>query len=66
MAGAGLDHPSKITRRAISRRVLMNQVKGYEDIYPYLPEGCLLQANTIPEDWKAVMNMANAAQFQAV
>lgn len=63
MAGAGIDHPSKINRRSISRRVLMNQVKQYDDIYPYIPEGCLLQENTTPEDWKEVVAMANADAF---
>ncbi len=66
MAGAGLDHPSKITRRAISRRVLMNQVKGYEDIYPALPDSCLLDPATAPDDWKEVLAMAQAEGFQAV
>jgi glutamate synthase domain-containing protein 2 len=63
MAGAGLDHPSKINRRSISRRVLMNQVKRYDEIYPYLPENCLLQAETIPNDWKDAMGMASAESW---
>jgi hypothetical protein len=60
MAGAGMDNPSKISRRSISRRVLMNQVKRYDEIYPYLPEDCLLQPETTPNDWKDMMEMASA------
>jgi glutamate synthase domain-containing protein 2 len=66
MAGAGINHPSKINRRCISRRVLMNQVKGYEEIYPYLAVGCLLNEATTPEDWKDVVKMAGADTFGVV
>lgn len=63
MAGAGLDSPAKITRRSISRRVFMNQVKSYDEIYPYLEAGCLLQDSTTPEDWRAILAMARAETF---
>jgi glutamate synthase domain-containing protein 2 len=63
MAGAGLDSTSKISRRAISRRVLMNQVRRYDEIYPYLPEGCLLKAETTPDDWRDLVAMARAESF---
>jgi len=63
LAGAGIDNPSKINRRSISRRVLMNQVKRYDEIYPYLVEGCLLQNATTPEDWRELVGMAQAESF---
>ncbi len=63
MAGAGIDTPSKINRRSITRRVFMNQVKRYDEIYPYLSEGCLLQDSTTPEDWREMVNMANPESF---
>jgi glutamate synthase domain-containing protein 2 len=63
MAGAGLDSPSKIDRRSISRRVLMNQVKTYLEIYPYLHEGALLSPDTTPEDWKDMVAMAAPERF---
>lgn len=65
MAGAGLDSPSKINRRSISRRVLMNQVKRYDEIYPYLAEGCLLQETSTPEDWRELVAIARAESFDA-
>lgn len=63
MAGAGLDHPSKISRRSISRRVFMNQVRRYDEIYARVPEGCLLQPETTPNDWKDIVGMASAERF---
>jgi glutamate synthase domain-containing protein 2 len=63
MAGAGIDHPSKINRRSISRRILMNQVKRYDEIYPYLTDGVLLSGNTLPEDWQELMSMSSADSF---
>lgn len=64
LAGAGFDAPSKITRKSITRRVFMNQVKRYDEIYPYIPEGCLLQAATIPDDWKELIAMAQPDSFE--
>ena len=56
MAAAGIDHPKDITRDKINRRVFMNLVKSYEEIYPSVEVGCLLNEATVPErylrDWK--------------
>ncbi|PSL27038.1 FMN-binding glutamate synthase family protein [Chitinophaga ginsengisoli] len=41
-AAAGLETPHHITRSHISRRVFMNQVKTFEEIYPSTPAGALL------------------------
>jgi glutamate synthase domain-containing protein 2 len=41
-AAAGLETPHQITRSHISRRVFMNQVKTFEEIYPSTPVGSLL------------------------
>lgn len=64
LAGAGLDSPDKITRKCLSRRVTMNQIKRYDEIYPYLAEGCLLKENTTPEAWKDLLAMAQADSFE--
>jgi len=56
MAAAGFKSHLDINRNAINRRVFMNMVKTYEDIYPYIEKNSLLQADTVPElymnDWK--------------
>ena len=66
MAGAGFDQADKINRRSISRRILMNQVKRYDEIYPYLSDGSLLSNSSLPEDWQALVNMSQASSFSLV
>ncbi|TWV99739.1 FMN-binding glutamate synthase family protein [Chitinophaga pinensis] len=44
-AAAGLETPHHITRGHISRRVFMNQVKTFEEIYPSTQVGTLLNSN---------------------
>lgn len=52
VAAAGLNDPSELTRDHISKRVGLYEVKTYEDIYPYMESGSLLDINTIPENYK--------------
>jgi glutamate synthase domain-containing protein 2 len=66
MAGAGLDNPSKITRRHISRRVLMNSVKRYDEIYPLIEKGCLVREGNFPEEYQDLMAMSSAETFAIV
>lgn len=63
MAAAGLDHPDKINRTHVYRRVFMNMVKTYEEIYPPLPEGCLLEGGDSPIEYDAYMAKASAQAF---
>lgn len=57
LAAAGLDSPQKISRVYINRRISMLETRRYDEIYPYLPEGCLLEESTVPvsfhTDWLA-------------
>lgn len=46
-AAAGLGDPHEITRGHISRRVFMNQVRSFEDIYPGTPAGALLKGEML-------------------
>jgi glutamate synthase domain-containing protein 2 len=61
MAGAGL-----ATTTQISRRVLMNQVRRYDEIYPTLAEGCLLNPATTPDDWRDLLAMAQTGSFEVI
>jgi glutamate synthase domain-containing protein 2 len=60
---AGLDHPEKINRGHVYRRVFMNMVKTYEEIYPPLPEGCLLDGGDAPIEFESYLNKATAEAF---
>ncbi len=63
LAAAGLKHPSEINRSHVFRRVFMNTVKSYEEIYPYLEPGCLLQEATVPEKYVNDWLRADANSF---
>ena len=60
---SGLDHPEKINRSHVYRRVFMNMVKTYEEIYPPLPDGCLLEGGDAPIEFESYMNKASADAF---
>ncbi len=51
MGAAGLDSPAQLTRSHIYRRVFMNEVRTFEDIFPVCKEGCMLTGD-IPERYR--------------
>lgn len=57
VAAAGLNSPSELTRNHISKRVGLYDVKTYEEIYPYMQEGALLDINRIPKDYKKFFHL---------
>ena len=63
LGAAGLENSSQIRRSMINRRVTVSDSKRYDELYPYLKQGCLLNENTIPSTWKTYMNEANAYTF---
>ena len=60
---AGIDHPEKINRTHVYRRVFMNMVKTYAEIYPPIPEGCLLDSADAPIEFEYYLNQAKAESF---
>tara|TARA_B100000945_G_scaffold316148_1_gene316537 strand:+ start:63 stop:1127 length:1065 start_codon:yes stop_codon:yes gene_type:complete len=52
VAAAGLDGPQDLRREHISKRVSMYKVATYDEIYPYMQEGCLLKLSDIPEEYQ--------------
>lgn len=48
----GLQHPNEITRKHINRRLGMHKVAKYNEIYPELTSGCLLQKETRPAEYQ--------------
>lgn len=65
MGAAGIDDPKDINRYHIHRRIIMNRHETYEDVYPYITEGCLLSPDSYPESWKRDIGMASADSFRA-
>ena len=64
MGAAGIDDPDEISRYHIHRRIIMNRHETYEDVYPYIIEGCLLSKETVPKDWERDMGMASSKSFR--
>jgi hypothetical protein len=42
----------------------MNMVKTYEEIYPSIPDGCLLNGADTPFDYEDYLKRASADQFE--
>jgi glutamate synthase domain-containing protein 2 len=64
MGAAGIDDPTTINRYHIHRRIIMNRHETYEDVYPYITEGCLLDPGSYPAGWERDMGMATADSFR--
>ena len=63
LAACGLKDMSQIKRHHVYRRITNKEILRYDEIYPYLEKGCLLQEETIPSNWKPYWNMASAESF---
>jgi glutamate synthase domain-containing protein 2 len=63
LAAAGMRHQDELNRSHIHRRLSMNESKRYDEIYPYLPESCLLKRESVPESWLAEWSMASSNSF---
>jgi len=64
MGAAGIRDPSKINRSHVYRRVFMNLVKTYAEIYPTIPDGCLLEGGDTPYDFDEYLKHASAEVFE--
>lgn len=65
MAAAGIDHPDKIDRTHIFRRVNMSESRSYLDLFPLVGRGCLLHEDGVPEAMLRAWKAAQAEGFQA-
>ncbi len=63
MGASGIDDPDKINRSHIYKRIVMNSNMRYDEIYTYIPKGCLLNEETIPENWKFDMSLSSTEKF---
>ncbi|WP_109699585.1 FMN-binding glutamate synthase family protein [Chitinophaga deserti] len=62
MGAAGIDDYKKLTRSHIYRRVFMNEVRTFEDIFPSLEPSCMRE-NRIPEKYKQDFEQAFADRW---
>jgi hypothetical protein len=44
----------------------MNMVKTYEEIYPTIPEGCLLEGGDAPFEYEEHLKRASVERFEVV
>ncbi len=63
ITSTGLSDPTQVRPCHIQRRVNSSTVKTYADLYPTLDNGCLLQQNTIPENWLSDWTIAQASSW---
>ncbi len=63
LGAAGLAHPEQIRRSMVNRRVTVSLSNRYDELFPYLKRGCLLQDSLIPQYWKPYMQEADAEGF---
>ncbi len=63
LGAAGLTSTHQINRKHIFRRTSLNEIRRYSQIFPYLVTGSLLEAETVPENWKAEWDLASADHF---
>ena len=62
LGAAGIGDHQKLTRSHIYRRVFMNEVRTFENIYPSLALGCMLNGS-IPEKYQDDFNMAHIERW---
>lgn len=62
IAAAGLDNPWKLNRHQINRRVFMNEIKTFEEIYPSITPGSML-GDAIPQRYQKSFESASADKF---
>lgn len=62
LGASGIDNPRKLNRHQINRRVFMNEVRTFEEIYPSIPVGSMLGA-TVPEAYAHSFNSASSEKF---
>lgn len=63
MAAAGIDHPDKLHRSHIYRRVSANQIQTYAEMYPYLLRGSLLEP-PFPQGWELNVMHSHPETFE--
>ena len=62
-AASGFKIREQINRSSVYRRIDTEHAKRYDEIYPYIPKGCLLEQASVPDSWKYYWATATAESF---
>jgi len=65
IGASGISDISKINRSHIYRRVQMDCIKTYEEIFPTLPDNLFTDGGCIPAEYQAHLKYASAEEFSA-
>ena len=65
IGAASIPHPSKLKRWHILKRIAVNVVRNYGDLFPYVENGSFLQTNP-PEAYKRVLKSSSVDTFDSV
>lgn len=63
MASAGIDHPDNVDRSVVSMRVDRTKIQTFEETYPELKIGSLLDGSTVPNEFFRHWKRASAESF---
>jgi len=63
LGAAGLKSLQELRPKHINRRIEGTNIKTYEQLYPCIDAGCLLDENCIPDEWKDDWHAASADHF---
>jgi len=55
VAAAGLNSVDRIKRHHVNRRIDLNNIVRYDQLFPPVEAGCLLEQQTIPDYYKMLM-----------
>jgi len=64
MGASGIDKPEKNKSHPCVQACVHDLVKNYEEIFPTIPEGSLLEGGDAPFDYEEYLKHASAEEFE--
>ncbi|MEZ5044899.1 MAG: FMN-binding glutamate synthase family protein [Saprospiraceae bacterium] len=63
MAAAGISQAKEINRSHIFRRVSLNEIRSYDELFPEMAAGSLRYEQDIPVEWRKIWKAASTTRF---